>query len=104
MRGPMTRWRGWPPLRAASAVLAALLLAPLLVGPHAHPDAAKPASCAACVATQHSPGLAAVPVSCPHPALQALPLAGTSAAAPAAAVAHAHGGRGPPSLSPTRFA
>jgi hypothetical protein len=92
-------------LRSWRVLLAVLVLVPLVARAHAHRhESTTPTSCAVCVATHHAPTLASAPVSCPAPAVRAVPLAAVPSTIVLATVVHAHGGRAPPSPLPSRFA
>lgn len=98
----MARLRRRFRLRTLGVVLAAVLLLPLMARGHAH-GPVKPASCAACVATQHSPGLVTPVVAWTAPAFRAVRLADRAVEPCPPAVVRPHDGRGPPAPLPTRF-
>jgi hypothetical protein len=82
--------------RASIGFLLALLLVPLALAAHTHPDTVAPGSCATCIVAHHTPTLA---TSLPTVVARAVPciaVASQPTAAPAWTERVAPSGRGPP--------
>lgn len=82
--------------RWLAAILAVLLLVPVLLKGHAHADEIAPADCAVCIVTQHAPAVAATTGATVDVVIAADPLPLAAAPAYRGVDRPAPSGRGPP--------
>jgi hypothetical protein len=95
----MQRSRHHTVRRASIGFLLALLLVPLALGGHTHPDKVASDSCAKCVAVHHTPTLAAPPPGVAASPILLVALGPQRPAVHASADRVAPTGRGPPILT-----
>ena len=85
--------------RASIGFLLVLLLVPLALAAHTHPDSVAPGSCATCIVAHHTPTLAASMPTVVATPVQCITVASQPAGAPAWTERVAPSGRGPPVLT-----
>jgi hypothetical protein len=85
--------------RASIGFLLALLLVPLALAAHTHPDSIAPRSCATCIVAHHTPTLATSLPAVVAGAVQCIAVASQPTRAPAWTERVAPSGRGPPVLT-----